>query len=643
MRKWTFSSIDPGAHYLPTETEHATELLELGDAFFEMDSDWRIVRVNRRQEELFGIPRSDSVGRTFEQVWPELVHPASRYWREYDRCKRERMPVQFEEYFAPLGLWTAVTAYPVSTGGIAVFFRDVTERRRAEVDVSEREARLRVMFDNMSEGVMLFAADGDALYQSPAALRIRGFVDDQGQLKDPDLPATWKIRDGDGSEVPAEQWPLARVLRGEHFENCVLHAERLETGHTFDACFNGHPITDAAGKLLFGFITIRDISDQSRAEAALRDANAHLVEAAQRKDEFLAMLSHELRNPLAPIRNALHVLDHPSLSAQQARGAREVAKRQLAHLSRLVDDLLDVTRIARGMVELKRLDVDVGLLAQRMADDYLALMRERALKLVVSVPDYPVIVHADDARLAQVLANLLSNATKFTPAGGCVTITVASHAAHVVIRVHDTGVGIAADLLPTIFDPFVQAAQGLARTEGGLGLGLAIVKGIVELHGGTVAATSMPGAGTEFMLALPAAVRAAPALNGGSGSAATPRHRVLVVDDNHDAADSLAELLVLFGHEVEVAYDGPSALARAKASCPAVVLCDIGLPGMDGYEVARALRTALGKRFMLVALSGYARPEDVRKSTEAGFDAHIAKPAELERIADLLASFSGAA
>jgi signal transduction histidine kinase len=259
-----------------------------------------------------------------------------------------------------------------------------------------------------------------------------------------------------------------------------------------------------------GLLAIRDVTDRSRAEQAVREVNAQLREADRRKDEFLGMLSHELRNHLAPIRNALFILDHAPPDGPQARRAREIANRQLAHMTRLVDDLLDVTRVARGKVELRRADLDVAALARRAADDHRALMQDRDLELDLHLPAEPVVVNGDETRLAQVLGNLLQNAAKFTPAGGRVALEVCAVDGRAELRVRDTGAGISPDVLPRIFEPFTQASQTLARSEGGLGLGLAMVRGLVALHGGEVrAASAGPGQGTEFTVTLPLAARRA--------------------------------------------------------------------------------------------------------------------------------------
>jgi signal transduction histidine kinase len=377
---------------------------------------------------------------------------------------------------------------------------------------------------------------------------------------------------------------------------------------------------------------------RAEAERALREREQSLREADRRKDEFIGMLSHELRNPLAPIRNSLYLLEHAEATGQEAHRARDVINRQVGHLTRLVDDLLDVTRITRGKVELRRVDLEFAGLLRRTADDYRQMMQDRGLDLAVQIRDEPLVVNGDETRLAQVFGNLLANAAKFTPAGGSVTIAVQAEGGNVVVRVRDTGPGIAPEVLHAIFEPFMQAKQTLARTEGGLGLGLALVRELVSLHGGEVKAMSGSG-GAEFIVRIPLVLgrgrTATPFAGPARADISVPR-RVLIVEDNKDAAQTLAEVVRMLGHHAEVAEDGPAAVRRAGEYHPDVVLCDVGLPGMDGYEVARELRAARGRDVRLVAISGYAQPEDVTRAAQAGFDEHIAKPCGPEQIERLL-------
>jgi two-component system CheB/CheR fusion protein len=384
----------------------------------------------------------------------------------------------------------------------------------------------------------------------------------------------------------------------------------------------------------------RDFTDRKRAEEETRRSERLLRDADRRRNEFLAVLSHELRNPLAPIKNGLYILDHAAPDGEQARRARAVMNRQVEQLARLVDDLLDVTRITRGKVQLQPVRVELNELVGRALEDHRSLLEQGGLRCEVKTAPGAVLVQADANRLAQVIGNLLSNSAKFTPRGGHVWVAVSTDASagQAVIRVADDGLGMAPEMVERLFEPFTQADATLDRSNGGLGLGLALVKGLVELHGGTVAGASEGlGRGSAFTLRLPLD-RAGRAADPGSrdGEPLEPR-RVLVVEDNVDAAESLREVLEMGRHVVEVAHDGAQGTALARTFQPDVVLCDIGLPGMDGYEVARTFRADPHLREVkLVALTGYAQPEDIARARAAGFDAHVAKPPSIERLEEIL-------
>jgi signal transduction histidine kinase len=375
----------------------------------------------------------------------------------------------------------------------------------------------------------------------------------------------------------------------------------------------------------------------------IRRAKQALQESDRRKDDFLAVLSHELRNPLAPIQNGLYILRRSMPQDERSARALEVIERQARHLERLVGDLLDVTRIARGKVQLKRQRLDLADALRRTADDHRPDFAAKGVAFQVTTPSGPVWVDADPTRLAQIVGNLLVNALKFTDAGRNVSLALAVDGRSATIVVADEGAGIAPHLLPVIFDPFTQADRTLARSQGGLGLGLALVKGMVELHGGEVAATSAgPGRGATFRVRLPLATGAA----GAGASPVVPAARapgsglrVLVVEDNADAAATLREALQLLGHEVHVAGDGDAGVEAAERLAPDVVVCDIGLPGIDGYEVARRL-SARGDAPLLVAMTGYALPEDRRRALEAGFVHHLAKPIRIEDLERVIGSVS---
>jgi PAS domain S-box-containing protein len=382
-----------------------------------------------------------------------------------------------------------------------------------------------------------------------------------------------------------------------------------------------------------------------RAAVAIDNARlyAELRQTDRLKDEFLAMLAHELRNPLAPIRNALYIMKQSGAGGGAFEQAQDMADRQVRHMARLLDDLLDVARINRGRIELRKETVDVAVITQRTVEAMRPLIDERRHELTVSLADEPLHVEADPTRLEQVLTNLLNNAAKYTDPGGRITVSAGREDGEVVLRVRDTGIGIAPDILPRIFDLFVQAERRLDRSQGGIGIGLTLVRKLIELHGGRIEATSAGiGQGSEFIIRLPATTNQ-PIPNPGEPAPAPspqlPRRRVLVVDDSPDAADSLALLLKLAGQDVRAVYEGPAALTQAETYRPDLVFLDIGMPGLDGYEVARRLRRLpnAGDMF-LVALTGWGQDEDRRRSQEAGFDRHLIKPVEMKDLHELLAN-----
>jgi signal transduction histidine kinase len=388
-----------------------------------------------------------------------------------------------------------------------------------------------------------------------------------------------------------------------------------------------------------------------RAASAIDNARLYrdVQEADRRKNDFLAMLAHELRNPLAPIRNAVQVMRLRGLDEPDLRDLRDLIDRQVQHLARLVDDLLDVSRITRDKIQLQAEAVDLAEVVARALETSRPLLDAHNQELTVTLSPEPLLVHGDRVRLAQVLGNLLNNAAKFTAHGGRVWLKVTREDDDAVLHVRDNGVGIPADMLFAVFDLFTQVDRSLDRSQGGLGIGLTLVKRLVELHGGRVQAFSPgPNQGSEFVVRLPAlalaparlaTVNGASAAKGGPGRPAA--RRVLVVDDNADAACSLALLLRLSGHEVKVCHDGPAALEAAASYRPEVVLLDIGLPGMDGYAVARRLRALPGPGpALLAALTGYGQEDDIRRSREAGFDQHLVKPVDPELLTNLLAALA---
>jgi PAS domain S-box-containing protein len=489
-----------------------------------------------------------------------------------------------------------------------------------ELALRDTERRYEALFTSSMDAILLSDAGGRLVAANPAACALFG----RSEAEICKAGRSGLLAPGTDLEALLRQREAQGQLRAE-----VQFLRR--DGSRFDAEL-GSVTLDRAGRT---FDIVRDVTERKRAEQALREAD-------RRKDHFLAVLSHELRNPLMPIRNSIEILRQAAPGSEPALRAQEVIVRQVGQLSRLVDDLLDVTRISRDRIQLRRSRLELNDLVRRTVEDHAPHFRSHGVALELQAADAPVHVDADPHRLAQVVGNLLLNAAKFACQGGRTWVTVSADPgageAHVLVA--DDGVGLSAEMLACLFQPFVQADETLDRSEGGLGLGLALVKGLVELHGGTITARSDgPGTGARFEMTLPLCgpptqveARHTP---GGH-----PRRRVMVVDDNQDAAQSLRELLELQGHQVvAVAHDGADALEEARRAGPEVVLCDIGLPGMDGYQVAQAFRADPALRATrLVALSGYAQPEDLRRASQAGFDAHLAKPADLDRLEQLLAA-----
>jgi signal transduction histidine kinase/ActR/RegA family two-component response regulator len=381
-----------------------------------------------------------------------------------------------------------------------------------------------------------------------------------------------------------------------------------------------------------------EVEERKQAEEALRAANLRLAEEDTNKNDFLAVLSHELRNPLSPIVNGIHILEHVPPGSEHARLALAVLGRQAGQLSSLVDDLLDVTRIRRNKIQLHQERLELNEVARRAVQDSLSYFEKAGIHLELEPAPGFVHVNADRTRIAQIMGNLLQNAAKFGRRGGHTIVQVGVEGSRATIRVADDGVGIPAETLGQLFQPFTQAAQTLERSQGGLGLGLALVKGLAELHGGSISGRSDgPGRGAEFLVRLPLDDGEARAVELPHDRAMGGRRRVLIIDDNADAADSLRHVLELSKHEVAVAHDGQAGLKKAHEFRPEVVLCDVGLPGMNGYDVARALRADDAFReTLLVALSGYALPRDLERAAEAGFVRHLAKPATADKLTELL-------
>lgn len=609
-------------------------------AMFMVDQNGIITSWNRGAERLTGYTEPEAVGQSFSILYPKgglteghavfelaMARQNGRYEEEGVRVRRDG-----STYHALINVW------PVEdkTGqiiGFAKITRDITERKRTEQALKNSEAKFRTITDAMPQMVWSALPDGrqDYINQqwflftgvSAAVTRADGWL----ELVHPDdrigVDQSWRraIATGDSYEAQFRlhhisntyRWTLARAL----------------------------PVRNEEGEIIRWMGTLTDIHEQKRAEAELQ-------ESARRKDEFLAMLAHELRNPLAPIRNSTLLIQRLAEPDGAVKGALDVIERQVNHMTRLIDDLLDVARISRGKIELRRESFEFGELIRDTANDFQSDFDNKQVQLNLELPDVPLWLFADRTRIAQAIGNLLHNALKFTEVNGRVSVTLTSDEINGkpfgTLRVADTGVGIEPGLLDQLFAPFIQGNQGLARSQGGLGLGLALIKGFVVLHGGKVHAFSAGlGCGAEFVVQLPLVASLAnspevPAMS------FIKRLKIVLIDDNQDMVATLAALLEMEGHRVLTAFEGDSGIALIAAEKPDLVFCDIGLPGdKDGYAVARLLRSqpALASTY-IVALSGYGQEKDKRLALEAGFNEHLLKPVDFKSLAEIIAVASQA-
>lgn len=501
--------------------------------------------------------------------------------------------------------------------GAAHIFRDVTEEVRVRQALRASEERALAIVTSIADGFATVDRDWRLTFINP-----RG--DEMAR------PLTAGRPDPRGRVV----WELFPELRNTVIERQLREAMATRTPVAFEVYFEplggwfdvrGYPTRDGGLSVYF-----LDISERKWTEQ-------RLLESDRRKDEYLAMLGHELRNPLAAIQNATELVKLTRTGDPRLDRATAVLERQSTHMARLIEGLLEVSRIARGKIRLERHVLDVREVVTSVAEDRGPELAAHRLELRQEVPSEPLWVDADRVRLAQILDNVVGNAIKFTAPPGRITIELATTVDDVTIRVRDTGIGIAPDMLARVFEPFHQEDQDMARGGGGLGLGLALAKGLVELHGGTIAATSRGrGTGTEIVIELPRCA-APPAREPPRRGAGTPR-RILLVEDNVDAAQMLLDVLRLQGHDVEVAHTGVEALARLQREPRDLVLCDLGLPGMSGYELAQTIRAEAALRgVVLVALTGYGQPEDRERTARAGFDAHVTKPVSAATLAEALA------
>ncbi len=614
------------------------------DGIITIDEQGIIESMNPAAERIFGYTHEEAVGRDVAMLMSDPDQSEHNHYLEnYLRTGRQEIIGTIRELRGrrkdgavfPMELAVSETRLGVRRIFTGIV-RDITdvkkaaeERLRLLNELEGERALLNSLLDNAPVGFGFFDHDLRYLRLNPALAEIGGvpIEDHIGRTLSEVLP--------DLSSQVSDSF--RHVLRsGLSIVNKEVIAATHRPGEERYWLCSFYPVKLPGGAVLGAGAVVTDIDDRKRMEEALRDAD-------QRKDQFLAMLAHELRNPLAPISNAVQIMQLEGPNGPNFRWSTEVIEDQIKHMTRMVDDLLDVSRITRGKVDLQKETISLMEVVELAVEASRPLIDDYDHQLTVTLPPQPIIVDVDPARLAQVLSNLLNNAAKYTDERGHIALSAETADNEVIIRVRDSGIGISLDLLPKVFDLFTQADRTLSRSRGGLGIGLTLVRSLVELHGGRVTAQSEGlGQGSEFVVRLPIAtssVAAPQPLNSADDPRIVqlPRRRILVVDDKPSNAQSLELLLQALGQEVFTAYDGQEALELARRHHPDVVLLDIGLPIIDGYEVARQCRAQPDLQPMtLVAMTGYGQESDRLRSQEAGFDAHLVKPVNLDELLQML-------
>ncbi len=617
-------------------TDHAPVLISYCDA------NARYKFVNKPYAERFGLTPGDIIGKRIPEVVGDAAYAT---FRDHVAETLTGKSLQFEteipyQIGGPRYMHAAYVPERDAKGnvvGLVAALVDITARKRAELALRSQLELTQAITDNSAAALFMIDTRGYCTFMNPAGQRMLGWTFEEISRKP--LHEMIHHHYPDGRPYPMTECPIERALPGnfgmrEH-EDMFIRSN----GEFFPVLVGATPIADAQSGATSMVIEVRDVTMRRMAER-------EIAQAARRKDEFLATLAHELRNPLAPIRNMLEIVGRKDIDAQMLGRAREIMDRQLNQLVRLIDDLLDVTRISQGKIELRLESIELAGVVQQSVETISGMLERSKQQLTVTLPSEPIHLRADSVRLSQVFSNLLNNACKFSKSGaaGRITLSAAQEADEVVIRVSDNGVGIPANMLSQIFEAFTQVDSTLERSQGGLGIGLALVKSLVEMHGGSVKAHSAgAGAGSEFEVRLPRDAAPRPnmqpvAVDPVSLSASL---RVLVADDNADAATSMALLLKAMGQEVVSVGNGLEAIELADTYRPDVILMDIGMPGLNGYEACRRIRAQpSGKAIVMVALTGWGQDEDRRKSREAGFDEHLVKPADPAALRKLFASLS---
>jgi PAS domain S-box-containing protein len=624
---------------LRDEQERSHQVLSsIKDGFILMDREFRVQQINAEGLRLDGRAVHEIVGRSHWELWADSeTLPVGQ---AYKQAMHERVPVSLEQCYTHFGqeIWLDIQAYP-SGDGLAVFYRDISARKNAERALREREEQLRLAIDAADVGLWDVDVVANTLFWPARVKGMFGISADRPVSMDdfysglhPDDFARTSAAFADAAD------PQLRALYDVEYRTIGKEDNVVRW-----VAAKGRGIFNDAGRCVRMIGTAIDITKRKASDEALRDSEERLRQSDRRKDEFLAMLAHELRNPLAPISAAAELIGMVKLDEARLQGASRIISRQVHHLTELVDDLLDVSRVTRGLITLNKTKQDIKDVVASAAEQVRPLMEAQHHHFSMDLSPQAANVVGDKKRLVQIVANLLNNAAKYTPEHGSICLKLEVDEERVLVHVQDNGIGIAPELQPHIFKLFAQAERTADRTQGGLGLGLALVKNLVELHDGSVSCQSNGlGEGSCFTVSFPRLTvethtGAAQPWDGTTLRTLERKLRILVVDDNLDAADMLKMLLEALGHDVLVENESRSALIRAQTELPDLVLLDIGLPNIDGYALARQLRESPSTSHLkLAAVTGYGQESDRKKAWDAGFDYHLVKPVDSKKLMAIL-------
>ena len=637
------------AHTRATERREVfrVTLRSIGDAVITTDTEGRITYINEVGELLTGWSQKDALGQPLERVFlivnevtrQPVASPATRALREgvvvglanhTVLIRKDGKECPIDDSAAPIRNEQGYVS------GCVLIFRDVTAQRLIEREKANQLLTARLLasiVESSNDAIISKSLDGIIQSWNAAAERLFGFTSEQtiGRHISLVIPP---------DRLAEEEEIISSLREGKRIEHYETERLRSDGQHIY-VSLTISPIKDESGHVVGASKIVRDITDRKRAESDLQRLAADLSDADRRKNEFLATLAHELRNPLAPMNNMLEVLKRADGDTEILKQAHETIERQLGQMVRLVDDLLDLNRITHDRLELRRSEVKLSSVIQQAVEVARPLVDAAGHELTVDLPAEPIYLNADRARLAQMFGNLLNNSSKYTRPNGTISLTAKRIDNDIAVTVKDNGAGIPHDKLDSIFDMFMQVDRTADRAQGGLGIGLTLVKRLAEMHGGSIEAKSAgEGQGSEFVVRLPVLSKSSdvtqtPAIE----PELSPQRRILIVDDNRDSADSLAMLLEITGNKTYMAHDGIEAIEAIKEHRPELVLLDIGLPKLDGHEVCRHVRQqSWGKDIVMIALTGWGQEDDRRKSEEAGFNGHLVKPVDYDTLLELLKS-----